>query len=355
MNKNLNTQQGFSLVELMVVTIISLLLSYAVMEVYLAQTQIYKTSTSQDLIQNAENAITNLVTPVIRASGFVGCASVGTVVSNLNGGGSNPIGSLNTTPTMIAGYDNGATSINITQANSANDTNANTWTPVLDAELLGNVENTSDVMVVLGATLGSFPVAVTAITSGSNSFTVQSTTGLNLSVGQFAALSDCVKTSIFQVTDITGTTITHAAGSGPYGNSSDTFVMNYQTGTQFIPLQQTAFFVGQGQGGQSTLMRATLSSGIWTIQALVPGVDLMKIQYGIGNNGNVSQYVTAAAVTDWSKVYSVRLGFLIEGQTASGPKGATQYTVLGIPVTAPADNRLRHAYEITVNLRNAIS
>jgi type IV pilus assembly protein PilW len=351
---NKNRQQGFSLIELMVATIIGLLLSYAVMEVYVAQVQIYKTTNSQDLIQNTENAIANLVTPVIRSAGFVGCAAVGTVVSNLNGGGSNPLGSLNTIPSMITGY-NGGTNINITQDNAANDTNADDWTPTLDSTLVGNVIKTSDVLVVLGAPPGSYPAGVTTIDTGSDSLTVQGTAGMTLNAGQFAAVSDCVKTSIFQITAVTGTTISHVAGSGSYGNVSDTFTMNYQIGSQFIPLQQTAFFVGQGQGGQSALMRAVLSAGAWTIQPLVPGVDVMKVQYGIGSNGAVSQYVTADAVTNWAAVYSIRLGFLIEGQIASGTLNTSQYTVLGATVTVPADNRLRHIYEITINLRNAIS
>ncbi len=352
MNKNRLNQHGFSLIELMITTIIGLLLSYAVMEVYVAQTQIYKTTNSQDLIQSTENAIANLVTPVIRSAGFAGCAAVATVVSSLNGGGTNPLGSLNTNPAMIAGY-NGGTSINIAQDNSANDLNATDWTPSLDPTLVGNVENSSDVLVVLGASPGSFPAGITAIDAGSNSFTVQSTSGLMLTAGQFAAVSDCVKTSIFQITGITGTAITHAAGSGAYANASASFAMNYQIGSQFIPLQQTAFFVGYGPGGQSALMRAQLAADTWTIQPLVPGIEVMKVQYGIGSNGNVSQYVTADAVSNWAAVYALRLGFLIEGQVASGTKNTNQYTLLDTSVTVPADNRLRHVYEITINMRNA--
>jgi type IV pilus assembly protein PilW len=347
-------QQGFSLIELMIATVIGLLLSYAIMEVYVAQTQIYNTTKAQDLIQSAENAITNLVTPVVRSAGFVGCSAIGTVVSNLTGGGSNPIGSLNTAPTMVAGY-NGGTNVTITQDNSANDANADDWTPSLDTNFVGSVENSSDVLVVLGSPPGSYPAGITVIDSGSNSFTAQSTSGMALSAGQFGAVSDCVKTSIFQITGVVGTTISHASGSGPYGNVSDTFEMNYQIGSQFIPLQQTAFFIGQGQGGQSSLMRATLSSGTWTIHPLIPGVDVMKVEYGIGSNGMVSQYVTADAVTNWAAIYSIRIGFLLEGGTSSEPYNNHQFKVLDSTVTVPTDNRLRHVYEITINLRNAIS
>jgi type IV pilus assembly protein PilW len=119
-------------------------------------------------------------------------------------------------------------------------------------------------------------------------------------------------------------------------------------------MQQTAFFVGQGQGGQSSLMRARLVGNSWTIEPLVPGVQIMKIQYGIGSNGVANRYVSANAVTDWSQVYSLRLGFLIEGQQGSGTLSTNQYTVLDTLITVPADNRMRHVFEMTINLRNAI-
>lgn len=347
--------QGFSLIELMIATAIGLLLSYAVIEIYVTQTQVYKTNNSQNLIQNTENAIANLVTPIVRAAGFLGCGSINTAMSNLNGGGSNPIGSLNTNPILIMGYTTRSAPITITQTNAANSTNAGDWVPSLDPELVGNVEKSSDVLVAFGAVPGSFPASVTTIDSSSTSFTVQSTSGVNLAAGQFAAVSDCTTSLVFLITGATGTTISHAAGTGVYANGSSTFTVSYQAGAQFIPLQQTAFFVGQGHGGQSALMRGILTSAGWTIQPLVPGVEVMKVEYGIGSNGSISQYVTADAVINWAQVYAVRLGFLIGGQIASGTLNTTQYTVLGTTVKVPNDNRLRHVYEINIALRNTIS
>ncbi|KTD74298.1 PilW family protein [Legionella tucsonensis] len=355
MNNDKTHQYGFSLVELMIATVIGLLLSYAVIQIYVTQTQIYKVTNSQALIQSTENAIANLVTPIIRSAGFMGCGSLGTSVSHLNGGGSAPIGSLNSNSILLTGYNRNGTTITMNQGNPANDSNPGNWTPSLDSSLAGNVQNTSDVLVVLGATPGSFPVSITAIDSSSDSFTVQSMSSINLAAGQFAAISDCVKSSVFLVTNIAGTTISHGAGVGQYENSSSTFSLNYQAGAQFIPLQQTTFFVGQGQGGQRALMRGILTGTGWTIQPLVPGVEVMKVQYGIGGSGTISQYVTADAVPNWAQVYSIRLGFLIAGQVASGNLNTTQYNVLDTSVTVPNDNRLRHVYEINIALRNASS
>jgi type IV pilus assembly protein PilW len=187
---------------------------------------------------------------------------------------------------------------------------------------------------------------------GSVSLTLQNTTGV--SAGQFGAVSDCLKASIFQITGVTGNTINHAAGGGVLGNASDVLTVNYAPGSQFVSIAQTAFFVAQNSSGQSALMRATLNTdGTWAIQSLAPGVGTMQVRYGIGSNGIPSQYVPARAVTNWGQVYAVRLGFLLEGQQGSGTKTPTQFSVLGTTVNVPADNRLRHVYEMTINLRNA--
>lgn len=346
---NNHSQQGFSLIEIMIAISISLLLSLAVIGVYMAQTQIYKTSTSQSMIQSGNNVIANIVSSFIRGAGFMGCSTIGSAMSNLNSGGPNPLGSINTTPSMLQGYNGGSSSITLT-ANAANSGSAGDWSPALDASLVGMVEKGSDVLIILGANPSASPIGITNNASGS-SFNVVSTTGIV--AGQYGVISDCSKTVLFRITAVTPTTITHASGAGALNNTTSSFPVGFPIGSQFMPMEQNAFFVAQGQGGQSTLMRATLNGTAWTVQPLVPGVDVMKVQYGIGANGVVTQYVPANAVTNWSQVYSVRLGFLIEGQAASGISNNTQFNVLDTVVTVPADNRIRHVFEMTIYLRNS--
>ena len=352
----MNTPRGFSLVEIMIGLTLGIILSIGIITVYLAQKNIYKTNVSQASIQNAESAIAQLITPTIRSAGFGGCNTLLTALSNLNAGGPPPLGTLSTTPSMVMGY--GATAgspMTITQTNAANSANANNWSPSLaTSSLTGNVQATSDVLIVLGGKPGSQPVGVTAATASSNSVTLQNTTGI--SVGQFGAVSDCSKTSIFAITTVAGSTVTHASAIGALTNANNVLLVNYSIGAQFVPLSQTAFFVANDPGGQSSLMRATLNAGgTWTFQSLVPGVDTMKVLYGIGSNGVLTQYVSANAVSNWGQVYAIRIGFLIEGQQGSETSPPTQFTVLGTTVNVPADNRLRHVYEMTINIRNSSS
>lgn len=355
MNAYWRHQKGFSLVELMVATVIGLVIAYSVLELYLAQSQIYKTASSQDVIQSTENAITNLITPIIRSSGFTGCGTIASAVSNLNSGGPAPLGTLNTIPALLIGYSGGTANYTIASDNPANDGNTNDWVPSLEPTLAGMVGQYSDVVIVFGSAPGASPIGITSITSGSSFFSIQNASGTTLTAGQFAGVSDCAKTIIFQISSVAGTIVSHNSGTGILANASSAFPVDFQNGAQFVPLQQTAFFIAQGQGGQSALMRATLIGTSWAVEPLVPGIEVMKVQYGIGTGGVITQYVPANAVTNWAQVYAIRLGFLIEGQPGSGSMATSAYTVLDTQVTVPADNKIRHVFEMTINLRNATS
>lgn len=345
-------QQGMSLIELMISIVIGLFLVSTFLGVYLAQNQTYRTGIGQGAIQNIDNALNEMLGSVIRGAGFGGCASITKALSNLNAGTSLPLGAINTTPAMVMGYYDANTTL--TAFNAPNATAASLWTPALDSGLVGSAQPGSDVITILSAVPGSSPIGITSIPSGSNAFTVQNATGITS--GQFGAVSDCAKTTIFRITSVSGTSISHTSG-GAYGNISDTFALTYPVGAQFIPIVQTAYFVGFGQGGQSALMMGTFNGTSWTVQPLIPGVDMMHILYGIGNNGTVNQYVPASSVTNWGQVYTVWLGFLVEGQAGSGSGSSTnqtRFTLLNTSYTVPADNRLRHVYEMTIYLRNAL-
>lgn len=349
----MNTSRGFSLVEIMVGLTIGLIMTIGVLGVYLAQVNMVRSNTSQSSIQNATSAITGLITPVIRSAGFTGCTNISKALSNLNPGGAPPLGTIGTLNTLIMGYDSTAgTQITISGDNTANEGNVNYWLPLLDTSLTGEVQGVSDVLIVLGGTPGATPTGVTSITS--DEMVVQNASGIT--AGQFAAISDCSKTSVFKVTGISGTTLTHAAGSGALANATSAFAVNYPVGSQVIPLTQTAFFTAHDPSGHSALARGRMNSdGTWTIEALIPGVETMQILYGIGSSGILSQYVPANEVTNWDQVYAVQLGFLIAGEAGSATLPSTLYHLIGSAITVPSDNRLRHQFEMTIYLRNSTS
>jgi type IV pilus assembly protein PilW len=361
---------GFTLIELMIAMTLGLFLLTAVIGVYLAQTRSLKSSSSQASIQNAENAIAALVTPTIRSAGYAGCTTLATSAYNLVPGGSPPLGSLTSPPTLpakagfLVGYEavgSGPTgTITIAQINSANDPTASHWAPSLDPLLAGTTQTGSDVVAMLGPLPGVSPVNVTSMVDGSVSFTIQDLSATGIVPGQFGVVSTCADSVVFKTTAVSTSdgTITHAASGGVLNNVSDSLLnLHYLNGSHFLPLQQTAFFVAHGQGDQSTLMRATYDGSNWTAQPLVPGVDSMQVLYGLHTNSNTTeQYVTANAVVDWTAVFAIRIGFLVTGQLGSGGAAGTtlqQFSVLGTKVKVPSDGRLRHVFEMNIKLRNA--
>jgi type IV pilus assembly protein PilW len=82
----------------------------------------------------------------------------------------------------------------------------------------------------------------------------------------------------------------------------------------------------------------------------------MKVLYGIGSAEQTTQYVDASAVPNFAQVTTVKLAFLIEGNVGSSPIPSTAtetFTLLGdTVVVSPSDSRLRHVFNMTVNLRN---
>ena len=368
--------RGFSLVELMVAIAIGLVVLAGIVTVFVAQRQVYGTATAQASIQNAENAIAAMVAPAVRGAGFAGCGAFSTTGSIINSGSL----AYNFSAPMF-GYD---ASVPMAGLNAANDGNVGDWTPALDSTLKGLPEAGSDVIVVGGELPGTIPVPVTNIVGNSGQLSIlrqpfPPPSTATIQPGMIGAVSDCSKSIAFTTfaqaaANSQPIVVQHKQGTGTGSNKQANFAPNFPQGSQFVLMQQEAFYVGQGPGGQSALYGAVMMCGTWQAlsvlatgcsngngssvsapQPLVSGVDNMQILYGIGSGGVIQQWVSASTVTNWAQVYAVRMGFLIEGPPGSAPPGANQtsWPVLGTTVKVPADTRLRHVYVMTLSIRNA--
>ncbi|HEV2538877.1 MAG TPA: PilW family protein [Frateuria sp.] len=346
--------KGFGLIELMIAMAIGLVVAAGVIVIFVAERQVYSNSSAQALIQDADNAISAVISPVARGTGFVGCGAISSGIVSYIGTHATPL-TFDTTSSV-----KGFTGTVPTQVvdNSANDTTAKDWTPTLDASLVkaGGAEQGSDVISMIGAAPGASPIGVQAPVLGSPILVndVSQLSKINGGGPQMVAISDCGKSSAFEITSISGTSL--AFSSGPNGTPA------YPKDSQIIPLQQTVFFVGKGDSGQSALFRGVMtlpasgaaSGATWTVTEMVPGVIAMKALYGTGPASQATEYFDASGVTDWTAVTTVRLGFLVEGPLGSAPmpSGPQTYQLLNAAITVPADTRLRHVFSMTINPRN---
>jgi type IV pilus assembly protein PilW len=344
---------GFGLVELMIAMALGLLVLAGVLVIFLAQRQAYQNATSQALIQDADNALSAIITPVVRGAGFMGCSTIGNGVVTYIATHNTPL--TFDTSSAVKGFEASSMPAKIVDG-AANDTTASDWTPALDASFLtaavGGVEQGSDVLVLIGAPPGASPVGT--INFGAGLITVNDSSGIT-NAPQMVALSDCGKSSIFEINPAASNNLAYTLG--PNGTPA------YPSGSQVIQIQQTAFFVAKRKSsGQSALFRGvmTIPSGgsaanaTWAISEILPGVINMQVLYGIGVNGQTTQYVDASAVTNWGAVTNVRLGFLIEGNATSSTAATNQtaFKLFNTALSVPTDSRLRHTYYMTVNTRN---
>jgi type IV pilus assembly protein PilW len=347
-------QRGFGLIELMLAMAIGLIISAGLVVIFLTQRQVYQSATAQGAMQDADNAIAAILTPAIRDAGFLGCSSMteGSPNSAL-GTGSTPLVFANNGG--VLGY---AASLPASLVDGApNDLNGSHWQPALDSSLTTSqvgVEQGSDVLVLFGMRPGSHPVDASF---AGNNLTLSDASSFSGNGGapQVIAVSNCASSSLYASSALNGLTLSLASTPN---------LALYPDGAQAVPLQQAAYYVARGDGGQSALFQAVMTipagggvaNATWQTSEIVPGVTAMQVRYGIGSDSNGSQttqYVSANQVSNWSAVTSLRLGFIVEGGIGSSGNGsATSSYTLFDTFQLPADSRLRHTTFLTVDLRN---
>jgi type IV pilus assembly protein PilW len=169
---------------------------------------------------------------------------------------------------------------------------------------------------------------------------------------QYAAIADCTKSVIFQVTGAPGAVVTFNVPLNGVG---------FSAGAVVAPLMTTVYYVGVGSDGDSSLWRLE-QVGAPTFSApeeLVPDVENMQVLYGVDPSGTqtASAYVTADQVLGVN-VVSIQVALLVASQPTTRqipPPAAGFYNLLGNSVTAPVDNRMRQVFYATINLRDAVN
>lgn len=344
---------GFSLIELMVSVLIALFLSAGLITLFVTLSRVYSATSSQANAQNTENIISSILAPQVRNAGFFSCGTLSQTISLLK------------TP---SNYDflspfHGFEAKNTQPGKSftlplVNSTNTSDWSPSLPDGLKGLVAKGSDVLMFL--TLDKAGYGVTYQGDETQPITVAPDFG-KYPIGSLAVLSNCTSSVVFQMTSTTqsgptaNVTINHDTSGASPGNKTDAFPSTFNTGSQISTINQIAWFVGVDPvSGDSFLYQATLVNNSWQVAPVVTGVDNMQVMYGIGSNHTLSQYVSADQVTNWNNIISIRIGFLLSGLKGSvNPKSiAPSWSVLGTLIKMPVDTRLRHTFEITLNLRN---
>ena len=110
--------------------------------------------------------------------------------------------------------------------------------------------------------------------------------------------------------------------------------------------------------GQPSLRRVDLINGPQVQdQLILPGATNLQLQYGedLDEDGAIDKFVNADSVTDFSRVYAVRLWVLIKTEREEkGLDTGRTYTIAGNNITEPNDGYRRLLVSSVVKMRNMV-
>ena len=338
--------RGFGLVELMISITLGLVLSTAVIQVFLASNS--SSQLQESLAQVQENArfAMRIIGQEARMSGYMGCTSIGTISVSNN---AVPGSAVNFSPaTVFVGQDNL--------------TNGNALGAVIGTDSM-QIKKASEEFIRIDSSV--IPTA-TALPVNDNS--------LGIVAGDYVMVSDCLNADIFRVTNTPlattkgKTELRHASGAtnsrGSLGKiyGPDAEIFAFETINYFVrdtgrdtaagsPIY--ALFVQQIVAGSGGVMSAATE--------LLEGVEDMQLSYGVDTNNdrNVDEYRSGATVADWAAVLSVKIALQMVGSEnnvvgKTGSANAQSVVDVNGNVIANNDGRLRQVFTNVFAIRNKL-
>jgi type IV pilus assembly protein PilW len=331
--------RGLSLVELMVALAVGLLLTAAIMQIFLSTKNTYRIQESMARLQeNGRFAVSYLVTD-LRMAGYMGCGNIDRIPINI----------------IASGLTNTSfgSDVIIGGLNNVGPTNA--WSAVAG----------TDTLIIRKAASGSMRLTGNLGTVNANIQVSSNTSGVK--AGDILFISDCLNADIFKassVSDGTGTiTMAHASST----NSSNNLSKAYGSEAEVLLFESVAYFIRDSgrttsDGGAIRSLYVQRETGntaeAATAYELVEGVQDMQVEYGVDTSGNgfADAYYTANNVTDWAKVVSARFSLLLQGVEGKvlGSSGAMVQALNYNGSAIAADGRLRQVFGSAVAIRNRV-
>jgi type IV pilus assembly protein PilW len=366
---------GFSLIELMVAITLGLLVTGAVISVFVGSRSAYQSTSGVAALADSGRFALDAIEESARGAGYLACNHT-TAAGHVNQ--QNYLGSPFSFDFRygVGGFEaNGTGALGSTftlPATPTADLSAGDWTPNLDPAFTAAANQTvkgSDVLVLRSTLPNSVPTYTTADTvPGAATFTVGN--GSALQPGGLAAISNCQASATFVIGAVPATSpavVTLAGGSPAPGNSIAALPAGsaFPQGSQVTLVTTVVYYIGVGADGDSALHRLQFVNGAWQDNEIVPDVENMQILYGVDTTGTqtASAYMTADQVlafgagVDFNSVVSMKIAVLSASAPGSAPVPAAAVPVqlLNTRITPPLDTRLRRVFETTINLHAAVN
>lgn len=304
----LRRQQGLTLVELMIAITLGLILTAGMLQIFSGSRQTYRVEESLARLQENARFALEQMSNDIRMTSHWGCQSnPNNIINLLNTGGA---GYIAYTVNPLTGLDGTAGASDSITLNGADGSLSMTLQPNLGT---------------------GYNPALNAALAVSTPHT--------FAVNTIALVSDCETGNIFQITGVSGGTISHAAGGSPPGNTVAAFTKAFRGDASLLPMRQILYWVAAGANGQRALWRSI--NGV--NQELVSDVTDMQIIYGEDTNSDssVDRYVPAGtAALNFNNVFGVRITLTMQTGEAN--------------TSTTAGARVTRVFSTTVSIRNRV-
>lgn len=335
---------GFTLVELMVAMTIGLFLVAVLGYILLGAKQSFNTLDALSRIQEDARFAFQTMASDIREAGFTGGPFDGgtpvNAVNNPSSGTWDPnLKNLYGQP--LVGYDEGGTfptGVVPLRGDALTVVRADNATEFALASVASNCSGATP------CTLATWPASGAPVPAPE--------------AGEIFVAADYTHSAVFQATGVDGVakTVAHATSGATPGNAVDDLgAFHGDPGARKLyRLRGATYYIANNAAGAPALYRMELGHSGTTASAtateVLEGVEDMQIQYGEDTTDEapnppvwaVTQYRTsAAAVTDWSKVLSVRITLTLVSRA-------------GTPITATGDGLLRKTLTNTIAVRNRL-
>lgn len=335
-------QNGIGLVEIMISLTLGLIVTGAIVQIYLTTKRQNDMQTSLTGRQESARFAAQIIQRDAQMAGFRGCLrDLGTVVNTLV----SPTNFLYDYGQHVVGFDNAA-------GLPASITNVVPGTDVL------TLRTVDDPGIALAATMAN---------SSSNPVVAAGLAPAPLANGDIALVADCTGAAVFQVSSYTSATgaLSHVTAGTP-GNATLNLGRRFATGAQVFRLRTTSYYIRLSANGTGPALWRRI--GLDAPQELAEGIENMQVLYGQDTDGDQAPnaYRTATAVTNWNQVVSLQVALLAAGtrDRVADPDPnapARTYTLLGTVVdptnggAVARDGRLRRVISFTVAMRNRLS
>lgn len=337
--KKITHQKGLTITELMVDLLLSTIVISALVGLYINYKKNYNVQFDSVILNQNAYAVYKIIKNDLQLTGFYGCDSnpdnieyaiTQTYDYNL----SNPITAYEASNTSLGN------SFSITAPSPG-------WSPSFDGQMTSiSPDAGSDIITIRYANTNPSGILQTA-TTGSSLTTVSAAS--DVSANDILLISDCLRTVVFKVSNISGTTITPSQSIG-----------NLNPGAEIYKLNINSYYV---KTTDNIPILYRLSNG--SEEALVPNIENMQLLFGQDTTGNgiTDKFNIASSLAD-ANVTSIEVGILVKSNNKHIQSVFTNsYKLLAselpinttITINTNNDHYFRKGFDFSIALPNALS